>query len=126
MTVTRYDDGEEAAMTDTTNVTALRPAVRDRTAAERSKRYRRKRKARTLQLREAPATVSSPVTPVTRHARGVAAATTVAAPALAAVSAGFSVTGMTTVSVGATVPVIGMGVALELGKLSAVACLGRR
>jgi hypothetical protein len=30
------------------------------------------------------------------------------------------------VFVGATLPVIGMGMALELGKLSAVACLGRR
>jgi hypothetical protein len=46
--------------------------------------------------------------------------------ALATVSAGFSITGMTAVFVGATLPVIGMGVALELGKLSAVACLGRR
>jgi hypothetical protein len=50
----------------------------------------------------------------------------VAALALATVSAGFSITGMTAVFVGATLPVIGMGVALELGKLSAVACLGRR
>jgi hypothetical protein len=33
---------------------------------------------------------------------------------------------MTAVFVGATLPVIGMGVAPELGKLSAVACLGRR
>jgi len=49
----------------------------------------------------------------------------VAALALAAVSAGFSITGMTSIFVGATVPVIGMGVALELGKLSAAAWLGR-
>jgi hypothetical protein len=48
----------------------------------------------------------------------------VAALALATVSAGFSITGMTGVFVGATLPVIGMGVALELGKLSAVARLG--
>jgi hypothetical protein len=52
-------------------------------------------------------------------------ATTVAALALATVSAGFSITGMTAVFVGATLPVIGMGAALELGKLSAVAWLGR-
>jgi hypothetical protein len=42
------------------------------------------------------------------------------------VSAGFSITGMTAVFVGATLLVIGMGIAIELGKLSAVACLGRR
>ena len=48
-----------------------------------------------------------------------------AALCLATVSAGFSITGMTAVFVGATLPVIGMGVALELGKLSAVAWLGR-
>jgi hypothetical protein len=41
-------------------------------------------------------------------------------------AAWFSIKGMTAVFVGATLPVIGMGVALELGKLSAVACLGRR
>jgi hypothetical protein len=106
------------------NVTPLRPAVKDRTAAERSRRYRRKRKAT---VREVPATRSAPVTPVTRHdSRGVTVCATVAALALATVSAGFSITGMTAVFVGATLPVIGMGIALELGKLSAVACLGRR
>jgi hypothetical protein len=41
------------------------------------------------------------------------------------VSGGFSITGMTSIFVGATLPVIGMGIALELGKLSAVAWLGR-
>jgi hypothetical protein len=107
-----------------TNVTALRPAAKDRTAAERSRRYRRKRKAN---VREVPAPLPAPVTPVTRHdGRGVTVCATVVALALAAVSAGFSITGMTAVFVGATVPVIGMGVALELGKLSAVACLGGR
>jgi hypothetical protein len=43
--------------------------------------------------------------------------------ALATVSAGFSVTGMTSIFVGSFWPVIGMGVAIELGKLSAVASL---
>jgi hypothetical protein len=51
-------------------------------------------------------------------------ATMTAALALATVSAGFSFTGLTAVFVGAYWPVIGMGVALELGKLSAVAWLG--
>ncbi len=107
-----------------TNVTPLRPTAKDRTAAERSRRYRRKRKAK---VREVPAPLPASVTPVTRHdGRGVTVCATVAALALATVSAWFSITGMTAVFVGATLPVIGMGVALELGKLSAVACLGRR
>jgi hypothetical protein len=71
----------------------------------------------------APA-VASPVA-VPSGGRGVIISTTVAALALAAISAGFSITGMTAIFVGATLPVIAMGVALELGKLSTVACLGR-
>src|SRR5262249_16444319 len=64
---------------------------------------------------------------VERHdGRGIVIATTAAALCLATVSAGFSITGMTSIFVGALWPVIGMGVALELGKLSAVACIGRR
>jgi hypothetical protein len=49
-----------------------------------------------------------------------------AALALATVSAGFSITGMTSIFVGAYWPVIGMGMALEVGKLSAVAWLGHQ
>jgi hypothetical protein len=48
-----------------------------------------------------------------------------AALALATVSAGFSIYGMTSIFVGAFWAVIGMGVALELGKLRAVTCIGR-
>jgi hypothetical protein len=48
-----------------------------------------------------------------------------AALALATVSAGFSITGLTSIFVGAFWPVVAMGCALELGKLSAVAWLGR-
>jgi hypothetical protein len=40
--------------------------------------------------------------------------------------AGFSIYGMTSIFVGAFWPVIGMGVALEVGKLSAVAWLGHQ
>jgi hypothetical protein len=46
-----------------------------------------------------------------------------AALALATVSGGFSITGMTAVFTGSFWPVIGMGVALEAGKLSIVAAL---
>jgi hypothetical protein len=114
---------------------------RDKTAAERQRRYRDKQKqvgvrggsvTPTLTLPEpvtassvTPVTVAHPaVTPVT-PATGVDVAVTMAALSLAAVSAGFSITGMTAVFVGATVPVVAMGAALELGKLSAVAWLGR-
>jgi hypothetical protein len=45
--------------------------------------------------------------------------------ALATVSAGFSITGMTSIFIGSFWPVIAMGVALESGKLSAVARLAR-
>lgn len=53
-------------------------------------------------------------------------ATFAAALALAACSAGMSVTGLSTIFAGASLPVIGMGTALEFGKLSAVAWLGQR
>jgi hypothetical protein len=61
-----------------------------------------------------------------RHGRGVTFATLTAALALAAVSGGFSITGMTSIFVGAFWPVIGMGIALEVGKLAAVAWLGHQ
>src|SRR5262249_23701962 len=92
--------------------------------ALRQRRYRKRRKAVTPTVTR-NATVT-PAVPLQGEGRGVTVCTMVAALALAAVSAGFSITGMTAVFVGATVPVVGRGVALELGKLSAVACLGRR
>jgi hypothetical protein len=63
---------------------------------------------------------------VQRHDRGIRFAALVAALALATVSGGFSITGMTSIFVGAYWPVIGMGVALEVGKLSAAAWLGHQ
>jgi hypothetical protein len=51
--------------------------------------------------------------------------TLLAALALATVSAGFSIYGMTSIFVGAFWPVIGMGVALELAKLRAVTWIVR-
>jgi hypothetical protein len=49
-----------------------------------------------------------------------------AALALATCSAGFSISGLTSIFAGATAAVIGLGVAFEIGKLSAVAWLGHR
>jgi len=102
---------------------------KDRTAAERQRRYRKKRKTVT---RNDAVTVPTPSPPplagegTPRHAvTSVTVCVTVAALGLAAISAGFSITGMTSIFVGAVLPVIGMGIALELGKLSAVAWLGR-
>jgi hypothetical protein len=76
--------------------------------------------ARTLSV--APIPYVSPA----RHGRGITFATLTAALALATVSGGFSITGMTSIFVGAYWPVIGMGVSLEVGKLSAIAWLGHQ
>src|SRR6266481_4810833 len=64
--------------------------------------------------------------PGRRHGRGIRFAALTAALALATVSGGFSITGMTSIFVGAYWPVIAMGVAIEVGKLSAVAWLGHQ
>jgi hypothetical protein len=63
--------------------------------------------------------------PGRRHG-GLRACTPIAAMCLASVSGAFSVTGMTSIFVGAYWPVVGMGAALEIGKLSAVAWLGHQ
>jgi hypothetical protein len=61
-----------------------------------------------------------------RHGRGIRFVTLTAALGLATVSGGFSITGMTSIFVGAYWPVVGMGLALEVGKLAAVAWLGHQ
>ena len=126
---------------------------RDPTSALRSKRYRRARKqgagrdgrASKRDGKRAPdgqgekqnkikpgvtVHVAPPLAPSAdapasrlRHGRGITFATLTAALALATVSGGFSITGMTAIFVGAWWPVVGMGMALEVGKLSAVAAL---
>jgi hypothetical protein len=121
----------------TANVTTLRPSPRKGEGpsanALRQRRYRKRRKLATVTRRSTVTPVASVMPPVTppvpsphNAGRGVTICATVAALALATVSAGFSITGMTSVFIGAFWPVIGMGAALELGKLSAVAWLGRR
>jgi hypothetical protein len=124
-------------MTDT-NITPLRPKA-DPTNAPRQARYRKKRKpVVTVPAISATPAVAHPtappllagrdIAPVTapRNGTGITVATIVAALSLATVSAGFSITGMTSIFTGALYPVVGMGVALELGKLSAVAWLGHQ
>jgi hypothetical protein len=74
---------------------------------------------------DAPPLVPDTVVHV-RHSRGITFFTLAAALALATVSAYFSITGLTSIFVGAFGSVIGMGIALEIGKLSAVAWLGHQ
>jgi hypothetical protein len=64
--------------------------------------------------------------PHQEHHSLVTAATLVAALALATCSAAFSISGLTSIFAGAFWAVIGLGVAFEVGKLSAVAWLGQR
>ena len=124
-------------MTD--NITALRPKAKDPTGAQRQARLRKKRnRIVTVEPSALPAPITLPIPPphagrsvptVTVQSNGgagVTACTLVAALALATVSGGFSVYGMTSIFTGALYPVIAMGAALELGKLSAVAWLGHQ
>jgi hypothetical protein len=128
------------------NIATLRPKAKDPTGAQRQARFRRKRKsvvtARAISGTP-PASVTAPpaiidTTPPPQEGRdipampsrnggaGITAATLTAALSLASVSGGFSISGMISIFTGALYPVIGMGAALELGKLSAVAWLGHR
>jgi hypothetical protein len=109
-----------------TNVTTLRPA--DPTNAERQRRHRAKKSKRTVTRAvtpKAPRTVTETVTVERHDSVTVTTATLIAALALATCSAAFSISGLTSIFAGSFWPVIGLGVAFELGKLSAVAWLGR-
>jgi hypothetical protein len=125
-------------MTD--NIMPLRPkgAKSDPTSAQRQARYRKKRKGIVTvpPISASPAPIAHPTPPpqtgrdipvaARNGSTSATVATLTAALALATVSGGFSVYGMTSIFTGALYPVIGMGAALELGKLSAVAWLGHR
>jgi hypothetical protein len=129
-------------------ITPLRPKPKDPTGAQRQARFRKKRKA-VVTVATATAAATPPPMPgapqgidlptppplarrvtdmpalaARNGGTGIAVATLTAALSLAAVSGGFSIHGMTSIFTGALYPVIGMGAALELGKLSAVAWLG--
>jgi hypothetical protein len=114
-----------------TNVTALRPATKDRTAAERSRRYRQKRKTRGRQPAPPPVTVSEAVTPVTPAVAhpmrtGVDVAAYAAAVTLAGVAALFSIRGMAVLFPGAPQSVVAMAVAMEASKLVTAGWLASR
>jgi hypothetical protein len=70
--------------------------------------------------------VTVPKVAETRPSITISAATLVSALSLATCSAYFSIFGLTAIFGGAFWPIIAMGVALETGKLSAVAWLGQR
>jgi hypothetical protein len=103
---------------------------KDRTAVERQRRYRQRRKLRktgvtvTLVTGSVDASAATPSQPKRHGAIPVVMAC--AALAVGAVSASFSIIGLTAVFTGAFWPVVGMGTAMECAKLSAVAWLGRR
>ena len=109
------------ADTEPTNVTPLRPA--DPTNAERQRRHRAKKRKRTV-TRAVTVKVPRPVTASVTPSRSIATVTLLAALALATCSAAFSISGLTSIFAGAFCAVIGLGVAFEIGKLSAVAWLG--
>jgi hypothetical protein len=107
------------ADTNNTNIHPLRQ-VQPAILRKRKSRAKQRDQQRDSTVRAEPVTSVTSVTP-----RGLTSVTLAAALGLATVSAGFSITGLTSIFVGAFWPVIGMGIALEVGKLSAVAWLGR-
>jgi hypothetical protein len=97
----------------------------------RQRRHRAKQRKRRATAEPKSGVTLLPLTPTTvtlEHGGGVtvSAATLVASLGLATCSAAFSINGLTAIFAGAFWPVIGLGVAFEIGKLSAVAWLGRR
>src|SRR6516162_3240228 len=94
---------------------------KDRTAAERQRRYRQRRKVQKPSVTVTPAVAIPTVTALQPKRYGfVPFALLCAALAVAAVSGSFSIIGLTAVFTGAFWPIVGMGIALETAKLSAV------
>jgi hypothetical protein len=101
----------------------LSVVAKDRTAAERQRRYRQRHRKH-LTVTAVTATIATALQP--KRNGFVPFVLLCAALAVAAVSGSFSVIGLTAVFTGAFWPILCMGVALETAKLSAVAWLGRR
>jgi hypothetical protein len=100
---------------------------KDRTAAERQRRYRQRRKVQKPGAPVTPAIPTPTVTALQPKRYGVVPYVLLcAALAVAAVSGSFSIVGLTAVFTGAFWPIVAMGIALETAKLAAVAWLGRR
>jgi hypothetical protein len=104
---------------------------KDRTAAERQRRYRERRKLQKAGARVTPDAATSAdvstVTPLQPRRHGMIPVMMVcAALAVAAVSGSFSIIGLTAVFTGGFWAIVGMGAAMECAKLSSVAWLGQR
>jgi hypothetical protein len=113
------------------SVTA-RGTAKDRTGAERQRRFRAKRRAAAKAHKQVEGVTPSTVTPVTPHrgasiAEGFAdVAAYAAALALAGAAAWFSVRGMVVLFPGSPLSVIGMACAMESAKLVTAGWLARR
>jgi hypothetical protein len=83
-----------------------------------------KRGSKSATLQAPNASVRSPVPASLLPKAPIHKTTFIAALMLAVVSGGYSIFGMASIFTCATIPVIGMGVALEIAKLSAVAWFG--
>lgn len=113
-----------AAEDSVANIVPLKPKP---PATRRSPRApRRKGKVAAEPVVAAPPQPDASRIAILRREAGVTIAALTAALLLAACSAGFSIYGLTAIFAGAFWPVVAMGAALELGKLSAVAWLGQR
>ena len=109
-----------------TNITELRP--KDRTTAERSKRYRKRRRRATVAVTE-PVTV--PIVTISARRDGqksqaVDIAAYTVAVGLAGAAAWFSIKGMVVLFPGAPMSVVGMAIAMEGAKLVTAGWLARR
>jgi len=117
-------------VSDAPNIAELRP--RDRTGAERARRYRRRKKraesAPAVTPKTVPAVtldkVETSIVTVTRDSLTVNVLALAAAASLAGVSAFFAITGMTAIYSAAAVPIMVMTGVIEASKLAAVAWLG--
>jgi hypothetical protein len=94
------------------------PRPKPQTSTERGRAFRQRK-------REAQTFVPEQQTTNIPRQSAITFATFTAALALATCSAYFSIVGLTAIFAGSYWPVVAMGVALEIGKLSAVAWLGR-
>jgi hypothetical protein len=113
-------------VSDARNITELRP--RDRTGAERQKRFRKRKRDAALTVTAnptAPIAVTPEAVTATRDGRAVDLLALAAAASLAGVSAYFAVTGMVAIYSAAAMPIMVMTAVIEGSKLAVVAWLGR-
>jgi hypothetical protein len=99
---------------------------RDKTAAERQRRYRNRNKEPVTDVTALPITPAPTVTVPVTPAAGIDVAAYVAAIALAGAAAWFSIRGMVVLFPGSPSSVIGMTVAMESAKLVTAGWLARR